>query len=900
MARSTRAPPLVGRDEELARIETFLDGVNEGRAAVLLEGEPGIGKTTLWRRAVYAARRRGFHVLVAQPTEAESRLSFAGLGDLLDPVRAEISALPAPARRALRLALLDEEPKGHPPERRAFGVALIALLQSLAATAAVVIGIDDVQWLDEATLTTLAFALRRLEAVPVAFVGAIRTGAEAADLADERIPIGPLSTGSLGLLIRERLGVQLLPPALAEIERASGGNPFYALEFARALEDHGPLEPGDPLPLPGSLRAIVARYLEGLSRAARDQLLLIAVAAQPERGLIDRTSSIEGALRSGLLVESRGRVRLAHPLFASALLADADPEHLRAIHGRLAEAVTDIEPRARHLAAAATSPDEPTAVEIEQAATHALARGARASAVELAQAAVRLTPPGNARRQRTLWCADLAFEAGATQIARDLLEDLRIERGDAAVWWRIGNVRRELDANDAALEAYDRAIAAAGDDTAMLAAAHHSRAHVEYFTVGPATAFADAQRAVELAEECHDPALLAQSLCTLGRISFSLGHGLDDELYARAMECEARADTLRADVRPSLVYGIQLVSADAHEARDRLEQALELARRTGEPLHIQLHWLSLLEHRAGRWDQAQEYAEEAIRFAEQSGHDPWLPFGLHPLAMVLAHRGEEDQARRAIARLLELAASSANPTFAVGARELLGFLALIRGDAQEAVEQLAPGHDELIATGVREPGRYFFLPDEVEALVRLGQIDEAEQRLGWFEEAALRLDRPWARAVAARSRGLIAGAAGTSASELFDQALAQHLRVDVPFERARSQLAYGAYLRRQRKRREARTLLESAGETFRRLGASSWHGQVERELGQLGGRAASSGQLTATERRVAELVASGMSNHEAASELFMSPKTVEWNLSKVYKKLHVASRTELAAKLAKR
>jgi DNA-binding CsgD family transcriptional regulator len=309
--------------------------------------------------------------------------------------------------------------------------------------------------------------------------------------------------------------------------------------------------------------------------------------------------------------------------------------------------------------------------------------------------------------------------------------------------------------------------------------------------------------------------------------------------------------------------------------------------------------LSLLEHRAGAWSYAEQLAREALDEARYAGEPAWERFGLHALATVQTYRGEVEDARVSIERFSQLAEEIGQPTYVIGGRELLGFLALSEGDPLEAERQLAPAHRTLRDMGVDEPGRFMFLPDEIEALIQLGRVDEAARWVEWLTERGKRLNRAWAIATAARCRGLLLEVTGADAGPDFEVALREHDRQPIPFERARTLRAYGAYLRRRGRKAAARETLEAAATVFERLGARQWSALTHDELARIGGRARVTKALTPTERGIADRVASGRSNAEVANEMFLSPKTVEWNLTKIYRKLGVRSRAELAAKLAK-
>jgi DNA-binding CsgD family transcriptional regulator len=527
-------------------------------------------------------------------------------------------------------------------------------------------------------------------------------------------------------------------------------------------------------------------------------------------------------------------------------------------------------------------------------------------AAELAAAALAAEPPESPRHEaRLLEAAALQHSVGNLRAAREILESGLAERPNgrrrAAILLRLGDVLKDSVHAARALECFREALEYAEGDAELLAEAHASIAYVLQFTDGPAAAEEDARRALELAEVAGDDALLAQCLAALGRIEFWLGRGVQRAAMERAVELERSGADLRLDPRPSLLLAAQLATAgELDDARAHLVRVVSDLRELGEPVHAILHRLSLFEHAAGDWPAAERHAHEALAEARYAGERGWERFGLHALATVQAYRGDVDEATATIARCLEIADETGQSTFVVGCRELRGFIALSQDDPVQAERELAPAHAAMREMGIEEPRRFHFLPDEIEALIRLGRLDEAEEWIEWLDAAGSAVDRAWAIATAARCRGLLLEAAGADADTAFETALREHGRVPLPFERARTLRAYGAYLRRRRRNAAARATLDEALAVFERLGARLWAERSRDELSQLGGRARATGDLTETEQQIADRVAAGKSNAEVAGELFLSPKTVEWNLSKIYRKVGVRSRSELAAKLAKR
>lgn len=893
---------ILGRAAEIAVIEDFLEGRAGGARVLVLEGEPGIGKTTLWRWAAANAENHGLSVLRAQPTEAEQELAFATLGDILAGVHDEIGALPEPQRRALRIALLLEESDGRMLDERVVGTAFANLLGEIAGDGVTLVAIDDIQWADLSSWACIRFALRRLD-LRVAALLTCRSGLEF-DSHFAKLSVGTLPDEAIRELIVQAADGSLGGDDVKRIADLAAGHPLYALEIvrecvARRREDG---KVAYAVSVPAALADAVLARIQSLPTRTKRELLHLSAGGD---GADLSDESLALAVEEGLVERTGDAVRYAHPMFASAVYAAARPRERRAVHAELARESRDVEDRARHLAAAATGPDENVARALDDAVIRARERGGTGVAAELAAAALRASPPESAKHgARLLEAATLQQSAGNLRAARQLLEQAVTEaprgRRRAQVLLCLGGVLKDSVHFDQALECFREALDHAEDDAALRAALHANIAYIAQFTAGPAAAEDDARRALELAEGAGDEALLAQCLAALARIELWLGRGIQRAAIERAVELERAGADLRLDPRPSLLLAGQLsTGGDLDQAREHLYRALNDLRELGEPVHVVLHRLSLLEHRAGDWSSAERLAREAFDEARYAGERAWERFGLHGLATVHAYRGEVEDARVSIERCSQIAEEIGESTFVVGGRELLGFLALSQGDPLEAERQLAPAHATLRDMGVQEPGRYLFLPDEIEALIQLGRVEEAARWIDWLAARGKALDRAWAVATAARCRGLVLEATGVGAGRKFEAALREHDRDPRPFDRARTLGAYGAYLRRRRRKAAAREVLEEAAAIFERLGAPLWSARTHDELAQIGGRAPATGALTPTERRIADRVASGRSNAEVASEMFLSPKTIEWNLSKIYRKLSVRSRAELAAKLAK-
>ena len=905
-------PEIIGREPELDRIERLLDGLEEGPSALVLEGEAGTGKTTLWREAVSRAESRGLTVLRSQAAEAEATLSFAGLADMLGPTLDEIlPALPPPQARALEVALLRAEPdKG--VDRLALSLAAHGALMALASEHGVLIAVDDLQWLDPPSARVLGFVLRRLESEPVAFVGSARVepGAELPIDLDRAYPpdrltrlgVAPLGVSELGPLLESRLDLTLSQPALRRLLELSGGNPFYALEIGRALPSPASLAPREPLVLPSSAVELVAQRLDRLPKRARELLPAVAALSTPSVSLVERldAEAFEEALAAGALELDGTRVRFAHPLLGSTAYARTSPARRRRLHHELAAMAEDPEERVRHLALATEGPDRDVARALEEAAGRAAGRGATESAADLAERAFALTPPsdvGDAVRRRLL-AAEFLFRAGDAERARAILQELADtlpaspERADALQ--RLAWIVKDAGF---AIRLGEQALGEAGDDPALRAEIHSKLARMVALA-GEDQGVEHAQAAVELAEESGDVDVLARALGERIRRRILCGGGFDRALASRALELGPRAQRLTAYESPERSVGTALALLDRfEEARPLLEGSLRRAVESGEvegEIGVLLH-LAELETRAGRWRLADEYIQRSIELERFSGL-PDLAYALGVQALLAACLGDVEGARQAGEEGLALADEAGLEIFAVLNEHALGFLDLSLGNTDEAARRLGPLPDRLLGMGIRDPTVFPVLPDAIEARVGAGELELAEEFVARLEEAGGRLDQPRALGTAARGRALLAEAAGRQdeALDWIERSSAELERLGSAFEPARTRLVEGRILRRQRKKGKAKSALEDARELFEQLGAKLWVERAQEELGRVGLRPRAAGDLTPTERKVAELVAAGRTNREVAAELFISVKTVEVYLTRIYRKHGVRSRTELA------
>jgi DNA-binding CsgD family transcriptional regulator len=887
---------IVGRQSELGSIYAFLDRSVESTAGLVLEGEPGIGKSTLWLAGVAAARERGFVVLVACPAEAERGLAHVGLVDLFEGVLDDvIGELSPPRRRALEVALLRDDAAGDATDDRALAVAVRDVFQLLSEWNPVVVAIDDVQWLDASSVSTLAFALRRQLGGTVRLVFARRPEPSALEQSVdvERLRVGPLSVGALHRLLHDRLGRPFARQTLLRIHERSGGNPFFALEIARLLDED--IDPLEPLPVPETLDELVRARLVGLPAATRDALALASAMGTPSESLLESagvtSDALAPAIAAHVLERDQGAIRFTHPLLSSALYNDLGAER-KVMHERAAAIVPDPVTRARHLALATDKPDAAIAAALDDASAIAAARGAPASAAELAEAALRLTPSRELgeHHRRGLAAARAHRASGEWTRARKIASDLLEQTGLGALRAEALLLLAELESLDRAVALLEEALRLATSRPALQAVIHCRLAWSARFQKGFDGAFEHARASLALAEEVGDDKLRVEALAMMTFLGSAVGDREAPAYAARAHDIAvgtSDAGLLRT-ARFALVEKIE--SFD--RARALLEREYEECRERDDLSAAQaLHSLAWLELWAGRWELAADHADRAYDLMTQYGLD--VPWAHLPIAVVAAHRGQLELARGHSERALQLGEEQFGRHTPVHVATL-GLVALQSGDPKTGLRWFAEAESVTTRLGWHEARHRWWVADHVEALLELDCVDEAVRVLeAWEAERLAGDDRTLASTT--RCRGLIAAARGdvAKAAALLEDAVAQHEQATDSFGRARALLALGVCRRRERQKRAARETIAAALAEFEKLGAATWAEKARAELGRIGGRRREQG-LTAAERRVAALVAEGRTNREVAAALVLGERTVETHLSHVYAKLGVRSRTELA------
>jgi DNA-binding CsgD family transcriptional regulator len=904
----------VGREEELQALRDALTTA-PGPIGILLEGEAGIGKTAVWLAGVAEAEARGLRVLTARPVEAETGLAYAALGDLLAPLVDEAGdGLSDPQRHAMDVALLRAEPEAGPGDARAVGAATLTVLRSAASRATVVLAVDDVQWLDPASRAALAFALRRLAGEPVVLLATARGAPEAErpelGLTEDRyvrIGVRPLPTDALQRMLQRRLGESISWPALARLAETSGGNPYYALELARAALRHaGGETPTAELSLPSGVHAVLRERLTALPAQTTDALGTLAAmgrATVATAATAVDPGALDAAFRADVVREDGDTIRFDHPLLADAAYRMLPPSRRRAVHERLAGLAHDAEERARHLAAASEGSDARVAAEIEAGAAAAAARGAPAAAAELLETSARLEPDPDLAARRRIDAVRHHMAAGdgrrATALASALVEELPAgplrSRALVACTDGEGPLERMLGFARQAVEE-------AGSDVEALVEALLS----EGLSLSLQDRYDEAQRPYTRAYELCGPGtertLRVKAMSGYAKLAHLRGQDGAMELLREAAELEGDDLIPNAYWGPGMLLGRALMNSDELDAaRPLLERRKRQATEVGDDegrAGLCLH-LAELEIRAGRFDVAQGHAEEG-RAIQQASYGELAQGSLtYVLALTAAHRGDAELARELGEQALAQSESQGDVVFATISRTTLGFLDLSLSDHRAAVEWLWPVAERFRSSPTVDPGlpHIIRIPDAVEALVGAGRSEDAEALLAAWELAGERDGRPRVRATAARGRALLAAERGELDSALVHavEALEHHRELAVPFERARTLIVLGSLQRRLRQKAAARASLGEALASLEAMGAALWAERARAELARIGGRARSSG-LTPTEERVAELVAEGRSNKQVADALFVSVRTVEANLTRIYAKLGIHSRTELASR----
>jgi DNA-binding CsgD family transcriptional regulator len=908
---------LLGRTDEMARIERLLFQANGGASsALIVSGDPGIGKTTLLDEAV--GRAAGFTVVRTQSLQTESELPFAGLSDLLHPLLSHLDRIPVPQANVLSGAFALGPPTSG--DRFAAAAATISLLAAAAEDQPLLVVADDAHWLDMPSREALLFAAHRLGTEGVVILIALRPRPWLTSTRIERLTLDGLTAAAAAELVSRTgrtVGVSVRDRLVAETE----GNPMALLQAVSDLDDGqlaGTTPIVGPIAVGADLEQSLAQRLRLLPADTRQALLIVAAEDSSDAHTIGRamtqaglpSESLERAELQGLISMTPGNVEFVHPLMRSAAYHLADVVDRRAAHRCLAEAVgPQHEDRvAWHLANAASGSDEEVAALLERAATNAAARHAYAAAARAFAAAARLSPVDDDRLRRTMQGAVALQLSGQIQVAADTLADvlplatdplaradLQLQRGGALIHVDpMMDVFALLVAESDLVEPHDPGRAAALLAMASIGAIGAAEVEVAVVTAG---------RAAELATPLGGPVALLAALALSTSLALAGQVTQARNIVDPLVPLVATLDPLGEGGLLVQMVGHTLAWFEEWDsARSLLERIVTTAREASVVtlLPLPLAILCELEFRCGRMAAAYAAGTESVQVAVEAGQEVAGTTSLVTLARVEAVLGLEadchEHVRLARSWVQRLGAT-AMEDYAASA---LGLLELGLGRPDRAVPHLEECARLESSHGVGHPNVVQAGADLVEALARVGRVDDAVRALATFEVQAEQTGSRWAAASAARCRGLLA-VEGEYAGH-FERALERHNELD-QFEIARTELCLGQRLRRSRRRADARVVLRQSLARFESLGTEPWAEQARAELRATGVAPAPSPHaslttLTPQELQVALIVAEGATNAEAASSLFISPKTVEFHLSHVYRKLGVRSRTELARRVA--
>jgi len=901
--------PLFGRASEIEVLTGLLEGLEQGGAALVLVAEPGIGKSRLLSESVRIARGRGMHVLTATGVQSEAHLPFAGLHQLLRPVRERADVLAATQRRALDAAF--GLTGGVAPEPYRIAMAALDLISEVASDGPMLVVVEDAHWLDHPSADALAFIARRIESDPVFLLAAARDGYPPG-LAQAGLPeirLGGLDEVDAACLL-DAVAPEISLSTRGRVLGEAAGNPLALIELP-AVADRGESEQwaAGAVPLTDRLERVFAERVSDLPRATR--LLLLAAALSDEDRLDEIVKASRAAAKvamdldaaapavdAGIVDADLRTIRFRHPLVRSAIAQSAGLEERRRIHAALADALGDQpDRRAWHRAALLSGEHEDVALELEQAGVRARDRGALAVAVAAITRAAELGEPAS-RSRRLLGAAGLAVEIGR----RDLVE---------AVVREVGEVK---------LGELDRARAAWVEETALtrpldparyrwiLAAAEHAgdvgahNLHVDLcwlvasraWWVDPGT---EVRRAlIRASHRLGDASAEDPRVFAVHAYADPLGHTAG--VLARL---EHEASGTRIDTDAARFFGpAALVVGSFDLGADFLRVAVDGLRVEGRLGHLPrlLMLYSSMAARTGDWDAALAAAEEARRLAEEFADPQAAAAADTVISLVAAMRGDEQEAQRMAARaemVAEPVGANITMAFAQFGRVLAALASGRHDDAYRSADRLFEPADAAYHPVVSS----WLIADLAEAAVHLERREQASARVAQVQEAVGSHPGTWIALGLSHARAVLASP--EEADERYQEALGADL-ARWPFQRARIQLAYGQWLRRHRRVTESRAVLRVARDTFDALGCAPWAAQARRELRASGERSRrrvpeARDELTAQELQIAQLAAEGLSNREIGQRLFLSHRTISTHLYRVFPKLGIASRVELGAAL---
>lgn len=902
---------LVGRAQEQAVIGDLIGRARAGTSStVVLIGDVGIGKTSLLDHAAETAD--GCLVLRACGLAGERDLSYVVLADLIAPLLDDLPSLPPRQAAVLEGALALGPPTG--ADRFAVAVAVHSLLSVAAERLPLAVLVDDCQWVDPSSLDCLAFAVRRLEADPVALVFAVRSGEQAgpALAALEGVPrldVGPLAEADAALLVA-RSAPDASRVRIEETAERAQGNPLALIELAGSPV----LSPVQPASIGERLAAAFADELDAMPERTREALDVVAVMGDPRPGPVLALllslgidpASLEPAEDAGILRASPGRLAFRHPLMQSVSYQRVPAARRRHLHQAVARWLGDqsgggdAERRVWHATAGALGPDESLARELELLSEGASARSSAATAVRLLEQAADMSESPRARTLRLVRAADTAQAAGLLGDASQLLDRALADPGDADLVVPARYLRCRID--------MWRGLPVEGRDALRELA--HTQAHVapreaaEMYAAAALTSIflGEANAALECMDRAtalvDRPSLTAvEAIDAL--VALVTGHGArGTRSLEGALKVLDPAAALSTHQEPLIVALALYARGDVPAALAEVERTIRAVREASALglLPFQLSRLSFIQMTAGHWSGALSSAHEGLDLARQTGWHTEVPMALAALARVEGGMGREDDCRAHAHELLEIGRFVGLGVLSAYASSALGLLALGRGDVADAASHLEQVRDFATGHGLVDNPLLPWATDLADAYAMAGEPDAAEEILSGLDGED---ERPGALARTAaveRVRGRLAGDPDEAAEHLARSVVLAG-RAGAPFEQGRSLLAQGQLRRRSRQPRLARQPLAAALAHFEQLGAHPWSEQARTELRASGtpveSKSPDLAQLTAQELTVARAVAQGWSNKQAAERLFLSVRTVEFHLSSTYRKLGINRRAQL-------
>ncbi|MGW7206135.1 helix-turn-helix transcriptional regulator [Streptomyces sp. NPDC054837] len=910
---------VIGRDEVFGQAREQL---TRG-GSVLLHGPAGIGKSTVLRALAAENGGAARTVLRCSATESESHLPFLALADLLGLVLDEVSGkLPAAQLTALESALTGRGESTLQRDGLALRLAVLSALRALAAEGPVLIVADDVQWLDSASAELLGFAARRLGETPVRMLCAVRTEGQEYDRHLRASPpdtlalrVNPLTRTQVSELLGHRGYTGLPRSTVRDIHRTSGGNPLFALELGRALsENPTPPRPGEPLPVPTSLRTLVLNRLEMLSDEARRTLLVASAGARPTPALLRaagrenaEAETAQAAALGLLATEPEGpAVRFAHPLISAALYAEAPAHERRAAHAALSEAASDPIERARHLALATTGTDPRTANSLAEAAALARDRGAPSVAASLGLLAARHTPADGTPDPdaRRLQAAEDAITAGELDLARDIARDVLTRAtvpADRVRAWIIvidtaGHAMTEVDS------VFPQALADAGEDPKLLALIHYQLTWRALLVDGDFDqAREEAAHSAALAARADDRYNELMALAFQAQIETLMGHPDAPATIKRALkEPQDPRVACHHNGAGYSRFRWLIMSDQLSEARATVTGLLREVQRRGS-VESEVHFLrgvAETELRSGHCGRALDLARESLMLARDTGIGEVASAVLTSLCE--ASGGDVERALELAREAVEHAERDGDQMYVSRGLAALGYAQLVAGDAEGTVRSLRRVRELEDGLGITDPARGRWQGDLAEALVRIGELREAQDVVDVTREQALRLGRESVLAVVDRAEALVRAARGEHEAALARLTSVQDRLAKLGYGLEEARTAFAVVQLRTRLPRP--TSYDEAARLFRRCRALPWLRQVDAATAQpvvapeqpapVPTADALEG-LASMERQVAALVMEGATNREIAARLFISVKTVEATLTRVYRKLGIRSRVDI-------